>query len=315
MRLKLYRGRYYAVWTEAGKTRRTALRTTDRSEAEQRLADLNKCQPSESVGEIYRDYLADLPHRQKDPERAAHAWKALEGTFGALRPDQVTRHLCRQYVAQRRLKRRADGTIAKELDCLRAALRWHNKNNAAEIEAPPRPDPRDRWLTRQEYSRLRTAAKEVGLHTWLFVVLAIATAGRQKAILELTWDRVDFERGQIHLGKKRGGKARAIVPMNRHSRRALSLAKRLAQSRRVIEWAGNPVSSIKRSFESACKKADLYDVTPHVLRHTAAVWMAERGVDMNVIAQYLGHSDPRITFRVYARYSPGYLKHAAEALE
>lgn len=315
MRLKRYRGRYYAVWTEDGRTKRIALRTADRGEAEQQFADLIACKPSETVGEIYRDYLADLPHRDKDPERAEHAWKALKDTFGALRPNQVTRHLCRQYVAQRRLQRRTDGTIAKELDCLRAALRWQNKNSPAEIEIPPRPDPRDRWLTREEYSRLRTAAKQVGLHIWLFVVLAIATAGRQKAILELTWDRVDFERGEIHLGRKRGGKPRAIVPMNKHARRALSLARNVATCPQVIEWSGHSVKSVKRGFATACKKAELEDVTPHVLRHTAAVWMAERGVDMNVIAQYLGHSDPRITFRVYARYSPGYLIHAAQALE
>ena len=32
--------------------------------------------------------------------------------------------------------------------------------------------------------------------------------------------------------------------------------------------------------------------------------MAEAGVPMSVIAQYLGHSDSRLTERVYAQYSP-----------
>lgn len=39
MRAKLYRGWYYAVWTEAGRTRRLALRTKDREAADRIIAD------------------------------------------------------------------------------------------------------------------------------------------------------------------------------------------------------------------------------------------------------------------------------------
>jgi integrase len=46
-----------------------------------------------------------------------------------------------------------------------------------------------------------------------------------------------------------------------------------------------------------------------------AVWMAEAGTPMSEIAQYLGHRTTAITERVYARYSPEYLKGAAKALE
>jgi integrase len=56
-------------------------------------------------------------------------------------------------------------------------------------------------------------------------------------------------------------------------------------------------------------------VTPHDLRHTAAVWMAADGVSMGKIAQYLGHSDSRITEKVYARFAPEHLRDAASALE
>ncbi len=52
-----------------------------------------------------------------------------------------------------------------------------------------------------------------------------------------------------------------------------------------------------------------------MLRHSAAVHMAEAGIDMEEIAQYLGHNDVNVTRRVYARFSPNYLKNAASALE
>lgn len=42
--------------------------------------------------------------------------------------------------------------------------------------------------------------------------------------------------------------------------------------------------------------------------------MAEAGVSMDEIAQYLGHSNAAITARVYARFSPDHLRRAADAL-
>lgn len=315
MRLKLYRGSWYAVETRGGKTVRRALRTKDRAVAEQQLADLKHRPAGDSIAEIYRAYLDDLAKRGKRADRGETAWKALKNTFGSLRPDQVTRDLCRAYTVLRRQHGRADGTIGKELDCLRAALRWHDKHTPADFEMPPRTPPRDRRLTRAEYRRLRLAAKKSGLHIYVFVVLGLTTAGRRQALLDLTWDRVDFRAGLIRLADGSQGKGRATVPMTRHARRTLLLARKMAVTPFVIEYAGRPVGSIKKGFKSACARAELLDVSPHVLRHTAAVWMAEKGIPMSEIAQFLGHRDDRITQRVYARYSPEYLRRAASALE
>ena len=49
-------------------------------------------------------------------------------------------------------------------------------------------------------------------------------------------------------------------------------------------------------------------------RHSAAVWRAEAGVPMMQIAQFLGHTDSRITERTYARFAPEFLALAAESL-
>jgi integrase len=43
--------------------------------------------------------------------------------------------------------------------------------------------------------------------------------------------------------------------------------------------------------------------------------MAEAGVPMPEIAAFLGHTDSRSTERVYAKFSPEYLRKAARALE
>jgi integrase len=83
----------------------------------------------------------------------------------------------------------------------------------------------------------------------------------------------------------------------------------------VVEYAGKPVGSIKKAFATACGQAGLVDVSPHVLRHSAACAMIEAGVTFAEVAQFLGHSSPSVTFNVYARYSPEYLANAAKALE
>ena len=110
-------------------------------------------------------------------------------------------------------------------------------------------------------------------------------------------------------------KGRATVPMTTMARQALAEARRAALTEYVIEYAEKPVASIKRGFTEACRRGGLKNVTPHTLRHTAAVWMAEAGRPMPEIAAYLGHGDSHITERVYAKYSPDYLRRAAGALD
>lgn len=312
MRLVLYRGEWCAYWRdEAGRPRRRSLRTKNREAAQRVLVDLqNPSQTLTTVGEIVEAYLAD-----KGVERARYAWKRLAPILGHLRPDQVNRATCRAYTAKRRRDGSQDGTIIKELSALRAALRWHDKHTPATIELPSEPPPKDLRLTREQYRALREAARKTP-HIYTFVVAAYATAGRASAVLELTWDRIDFVAGVIRLGLgERRVKGRATVPMTDSAREVLAAAHRAAISDYVVEYAGQRVLSVKRGFAAAAARAGVPWCTPHVLRHTAAVHMAESGVPIEEIAQYLGHTSPSVTYRVYARYTPGYLRRAASALE
>lgn len=311
MRLKLYRGWWYAVWRDGGETRRRALRTQDRDAAARALADYQRALagPDDTVGAIFAAYLAD-----KGTERAKWAWGRLKGAFGALRPDQVDATACRAYTAARRHAEAGDGTIHTELTFLRAALRWHDKATPAVVELPSKPPPMEHHLDRAQFGALLAAATTP--HVRLFVILALSTAGRMGAILELTWDRVDFERGVIRLGTgEKRRKGRASVPMTDRARVALAEAQKARTCDHVIEYGGSQVGKIRKAFAAAATAAGLPWCTPHVLRHTAAVWMAEAGVPMPEIAQVLGHTDDRITQRIYARFSPQYLRKAVMALE
>ena len=69
---------------------------------------------------------------------------------------------------------------------------------------------------------------------------------------------------------------------------------------------------IKRGFGQACRRAGLKCVTPHTLRHTAATWLMQHGVNVWDAAGFLGMS-PETLQKVYGHHHPDYLKSAAEA--
>lgn len=318
-RLALYRDVWCAYWREAGKPRRISLGTADREEARRALADLKlrkrqrAAASAETVAAIVDRYIDDRKARKGDDKSLRWAWNRAAARFGALRPEHVTPELCRAWSAEQAASGKASGTSRKTLAIMAAALTWADRRSPARIELPAAGAPRSRHLTRPEASLLIQSADVA--HVRLYVILALATAARPAAILDMTWDRVDLDAGRIDLGPGSGNKRRAIVPINEMARTALTAAKRAALSDYVVEWAAKPVASVKRGFASAATAAGLEDVTPYTLRHTAAVWMAEAGVPMSEISQFMGHTSSAVTERVYARYSPDYLRRAAAALE
>lgn len=249
-----------------------------------------------------------------------YSGRAILPELGHLAPDEVTTVKVRAYMAKRAKAGRKPGTIWTELNHLQIALNWATSNRLISdrifVERPSKPPPRDRRLTRAEARRLLDAAEFP--HVALAIALMLGTAARVGAILDLTWDRVDFERGLItyadrtDLSRRKG---RATVPMTEDLHRRLTEARGGAISEFVVEWAARQVGSIKRGFARAVELAGLEGVTPHVLRHTAASWMAEGGVPMTEIAAVLGHTDSRTTERIYARFSPGYLRKAVSHLD
>ena len=318
-RLGRYRGKFAVVWYADGRRHRHTLGTSDRREAERLLARFDAARPSEVTVEwLWRAYERDNAGKAV-LATMVHTWKALGPHFGHHEPDAISTQMCRDYTAKRRRTVR-DGTIHTELGHLMTVLNWALKRRHIErsphVERPPKPAPRDRHVTRDEAKRLIDAA--TAPHVRLAIVLLLGTGARVGAVLDLTWDRVDFDRGLVHLTNPDDPtrrKARAVVRMNGMVRAALHAAREGAISNHVVEWAGKPVRSIKKGLGTAASKAGLGQMGAHVLRHTAAVWMAEAGHPMEKIAQVLGHSNSRITERVYARYSPDHLSDVVESLD
>lgn len=310
MRLVWYREGWY-IYFESGK--RKSCRTRDRTLAEIALAEYGRrsTEKIENVKQIVDAYLDDRKNK------SSHAsmkfwWKNAEPHFGKMIPDNVTREVCRAYNEARKA---APETIRHEIGIVRSAIRWRLPRCQATFELPPKAPARNNHLTKDQLRTLIDACPY--RHLKLFIVLAISTAGRKTAILDLTWDRVDFERGLVTLdtGIDQDKKTRAVVPMTETLRKHLTEARESALSPYVVEYAAGKVGRIDKGFRAAVKAAGLSDITPHDIRRTAAIWMAEARKPMSEISAYLGHSDSRTTEKHYARYSPDFLKDASKALE
>jgi integrase len=322
-RLGRLRGEFCTVhYDAAGKRHRNTLGTDSKIAAQEAVDKLNaeaERAPGQTVQMLWDAYREEKKGR-RIAESMITTWKALKGTFGGREAESIGSETCSGYIDARRDSGRSDGTIWTELNHLRIVVSWAGKRNRIArvpyIDMPPKPAARERWLSRGDLQSLKHNA--TGPHIRLFIILAMATGGRKEALLTLKWEQVDFVRGIIHLDDQKSPhkrKGRASVPMNRTILAALHEARKAAISDYVIEWNGQPVKSVKRSLAATAKKAGLEGVTAHVFRHSAARWQAEAGIPMSEIAAYLGHSDDRVTQRIYAKYSPTALKRAADVLD
>lgn len=322
LRIGRLSGQFVVTWWEDGKRRRYRLEAQSRTAAEAEGLAVYQRETAKDRGTTIGT-LWEMYRQEKQGRRVATAmkfeWKAMEPHFGALDATALSIDACRRYTAARRKAGKHDGTIWTELGHLRTVLIWAANRRlipyAPGVERPQKPAPKERWLTNEEVRKLLDVPKAP--HVQLAILLMLATAGRVSAILELTWERVDFDAGIINLRSSETGprKGRAIVPMNAGLRAALSQAEGAAMTDYVIEWAGEPVKRLRTGFNKAVKDAGLKGVSPHVLRHTAAVHLAAAGVPMARISQYLGHSSIAVTERVYARFAPDHLREEAEILD
>jgi integrase len=321
---------FYIVWTEGGRSRERSTGTADRRIAEIALAEYINSRarhagPRDPAAVLITDMLAHYAQEHAaetaSPWRIGAAIKGLVPFWQGQSVAAVTKETCRAYAKNRG---RSAGTVRRELGVLRAAINHGYTNGrltrTVAVHLPDRPNPRDRWLTREEAAALlRAALREprVRLYLPLFILMGLCTGARKEAILSLRWSQVDLVGRRIDFnvpGARRTNKRRARIPIPvkllGHLRRA---SQRGTEIGFVINDNGKRLGDVKRGFASACRRAGLDDVSPHVLRHTCATWLMQHGVPMWEAAGFLGMSRETLE-QVYGHHHPDHLKSAAKAL-
>lgn len=294
--------------------------TTDRTEAEQWLTDvINQLEAPAStatVSELLEKRLADI--RAKGRARAENTpyyHKNLHEHFGKLLPEQITSS--RVYAYWKKREHRPGGLRAELIE-LRTTLNYALKKgwieSVPEIDTPGKTPPREKWLTQEQAYQLLEAAGPQ--HLKVFILVAMSTAARKSAILQLTWDRVNLDRPHIDFqdpDREITGKRRTVVPISQTTAKMLSDVKRFAQTPYVVEYNGKPLADIKKSFRQACLNAGLHSVSPHVLKHSVISWLAMAGHSIDQISDMTATTRETVT-RVYRKWSPEYLSSLAETL-
>lgn len=349
-------GVFYAHWSDARRSKRKSMGTTDPAVAQERFAqwlllrgqqsDTASGQVAYTVSDCWLVYKAKhVDVELASPETADLTWDRLRPHFGHLLIPEVTQEVADAYLETRTKGR--DGrkpvkpaTVRRELQTLLAIINFCTKKPnklfpasiVDTIALPPESDPRDRWLRHNEIQRLIEAAARLRRGTRMsrgerFLWLALTTAGRMSAILDLTWDRVDFETLVIHLdvpGRKKTKKRRASVPI---SSDLLPILKRayderindLVMDNKADVWATIQLIAIEAGFGGdrpkvlRSEKPKATGISPHVLRHTAATHMARRGVPLWKIAKILGNSLQMIE-KHYSHHCPDDLREAVDLI-
>lgn len=297
------------------------------------------------IADILSLYLGHMAERQARPADLRGRIRRLAAFWGTRRSSAITPTSCAAYAAER-----GDNPARRELEDLRAALRfaWRERiiANPIPVTLPAPAQARERWLTRSEVARLLWAAwrlrekqrsrkhdisaervetsRFTARHVARFILVALYTGTRAGAVCSAAirptvgHGYVDLERGVFYrrppgqrVTKKRkppvGLDMRLLAHLRRWEARGLS-------QKFVVEWNGAPVERVHKAFRRVRDAAGLGpEVTPHILRHTAATWGMQNRADRFELAGMLGMTVETLE-NVYGHHHPDHNRGAAAAI-
>lgn len=176
-------------------------------------------------------------------------------------------------------------------------------------------------LSGEEMARLIEAAD--GLYHRTMVMMLYSTGMRSAELLQLQVADIDSRRMLIHIRQGKGGRAR-YVPLSPTLLATLRVYYRWMRPQTwlfpgtVHNWrADKPITKrvLWDAVVIAAKRAGLRRrVSPHLIRHSYATHLLERGADLRTIQLLLGHVNIRHT-ALYLHLSQRHLQAVANPLD
>ncbi|MBN2001387.1 site-specific integrase, partial [candidate division KSB1 bacterium] len=252
----------------------------------------------EDFSEVYLSRRRHLKSRKRDELSVRILLRYFKGrSLGSILPANIE-----DYIAKRRENGVANGTINRELACLKRmynlAIRWKeaNKNPVNEVDFLKEPPGRTRFLTPEEAGRLLECCNE-SLRPIVFT--ALNTGMRRMEILSLTWDNVHIDSvidPYIEIPISKNYKKR-FVPLSTDMIELLEKLRNRHQTFVFIGMRGRPVKTVRKPFETALRKAGIINFRFHDLRHTFASHFIMHGGDPLTLKEILGHSSLKMVER------------------
>ncbi|MCK4578991.1 MAG: tyrosine recombinase XerC [Candidatus Marinimicrobia bacterium] len=238
----------------------------------------------------------------------------------------VDRQAVRHFLGYLREKGQSDRSVARKLSALKSFLKFLHRmevldsNPAADIKTPKFGKPVTDFLTEssiEELMALPEVNSVTGQRDKALLELFYATGVRLSELVNASVGDVSFTGNTVRVMGK-GGKER-LVPLG--SRAAESLGHYL-QSRRSGGETVHPTSplfcgrgtqrisprTVQNRVQHYLKQvAESRHLSPHLLRHSVATHLLDRGADLMAVKDLLGHSSLSAT-QVYTHVTMGQLK-------
>ena len=157
------------------------------------------------------------------------------------------------------------------------------------------------FLTAAELAALLEAAKagRHGTRDHLLLMMMFRHGLRVSEAVSLRLDELDLDRSMLWVHRLKGGLS-VQQPVAGDELRAVR--RYLATQQGDLPWLflserGQPLTRQAVSYlvDVAAERAGLAGVHPHTLRHSCGYYLANKGHDLRLIQDYLGHRDPRHT--------------------
>lgn len=264
--------------------------------------------------DAYLDHLR-LERRLSEHTTESYGRDLAElGRFAAARDrplDRLSRRDLEAHVRNLMGEGRSPRSVARMVACLRGFYRFlarHNHiraNPAEDLEAPRAWKVLPKFLDVDDVDRLIDApdvGSAIGLRDRASIELLYATGLRVSELVNLRAQDLHLDEGYLTTTGK--GRKQRIVPLGdsaaawvrkyiKEGRPAL-LGKRTAQKLFVNARGGTGLTRVGfwKILKGYARKVGLATrVSPHVLRHSFATHLLERGADLRAIQLMLGHAD------------------------
>lgn len=194
---------------------------------------------------------------------------------------------------------------------LHACVKWRYLEYAPPVPMYRAAGTEPRWLTPAEFARLK---RELPPHLQLAAQFAVLSLLRMRAMLQLTWDRIDLEARRAWIPRAHQKAARTFgLALSADAVKVLRELKKLnPYGRHVFQWMGEPIDDCNtEAFRKALERAQITGANWHTLRHTGASWAVQSGVTLLELMALGDWKDYRSVLK-YAHLAPANAATAAE---
>lgn len=273
--------------------------------------------------ELAEMHLADAKlHLRSYPNIEMCIRRHILPKWGKIRLTEIDSRSVAQWLSAKRGEGLAPATVEKIRiifgRSFELGARWDVpgtvKNPTRGIARKPLNNARERFLSAEEAERLRIAVADSQNPQLRHIVgLLLLTGARLRELLDARWVNVNVEGQSWLIPTSKTGKPRH-VPL---STAAVAIIEELPRFKDCPWLVPNPDTrlpfvSIKHGWQRAIKEANLPGLRLHDLRHSAASFMVNSGVDLFAVGKVLGHASYQSTQR-YSHLANDTLLKAVEA--